>query len=116
MNYIQTPRMWLLFVVFSLSYKLFLFIKKPKNLCCLHQSTAATLTGKNGARVVAPVDKASRKESDCATTQNQPTGADHAAGPLSTQGNAMLDSVQVKQSDSLSVCVNYSEFMTACYI
>lgn len=68
------------------------------NLCCLRQSTAATLTGKNGARVVAPVDKASRKESDCATTQNQPTGADRAAGPLPTRGNVTLDSVQVKQN------------------
>lgn len=29
LNYIQTPRMWLLFV-FSLSYKLFLFIKKTQ--------------------------------------------------------------------------------------
>lgn len=71
---------------------------------------AASLTGKNGARVVAPVDKDSRKESDCATTPNQPMGADRAAGPLWTPGNVTLDSVQVKQnvclSLSLSVCLS----------
>lgn len=60
----------------------------------------ATLTGRNGLHVVAPVDKASKNESDCVTTQNQPTAADHAAVPVSTRGNVKLDSVQVR----INVC------------
>lgn len=56
----------------------------------------ATQTGRNGVHVVAPVDKAFKNESDCATTQNQPMGADHAAGPASTPGNVKLDSVLVR--------------------
>lgn len=56
----------------------------------------ATLTGKNGLHVVAPADKVSKNESDCATTQNQPMVADHAAAPVSTPGNVNLVSVQVQ--------------------
>lgn len=56
----------------------------------------ATLTGRNGLHVVAPVDKASKNESDCAATQNQPTVDDHAAVPMLTLGNVKLDSVQVR--------------------
>lgn len=60
----------------------------------------ATLTGRNGAPVVALVDKASRSESESATTQNQPTGADPAVARVSTRGNVTLDSVQVKYFSS----------------
>ncbi len=55
----------------------------------------ATLTGRNGLHAAAPVDKASKNESDYATTQNQPMAADRAAAPASTPGNVKLVSVQV---------------------
>lgn len=63
-----------------------------------NQSMEATLTGRNGVHVVAPVVKASKNESDRAPTQNQPTAADHAAVPVSTLGNVKLVSVQVQIS------------------
>lgn len=55
----------------------------------------ATLTGRSGVHVVAPVDKASKNESDYATTQNQQMVADHAVVPVLILGNVMLVSVQV---------------------
>lgn len=61
----------------------------------LTQSMEATLTGRNGVHVAAPVDRASKNESDHATTHNQPMAADHAAVPVSTLGNVKLVSVQV---------------------
>ncbi len=56
----------------------------------------AILTGRNGVHVAAPVDRASKNESDYATTQNQSMAADHAAVPVSTLGNVKLVSVQVR--------------------
>lgn len=55
----------------------------------------ATPTGRNGVHVAAPVDKASKNESDYATTQNQLTVAGPAAIPVSTLGNVKPVSVQV---------------------
>lgn len=100
-NYTQTPQE----VVIVLCSTIHL------NCCCLCQSTEATLTGRNGASVVAPVDKASRKESECATTQNRPMAADPAAAPVSTQGNVTLDSVQVKHN---SGCLSASHVDLFC--
>lgn len=62
----------------------------------LMQSMEDTPTGRSGVRVAAPVDKVSKNESDYATTQNQPMGGDHAAGPALIPGNVMLDFVQVE--------------------
>lgn len=67
----------------------------------------ATLTGRNGLRVVAPVDQASKKESDCATTQNQLTVADRVTVLVPTQGNVKLDSVQVKTNICLKQLLSF---------
>lgn len=56
----------------------------------------ATLTGRTGVPVVAPVDKDSKNESDYATTHNQLMAADHAAVPVSILGNVKLVSVRVQ--------------------
>ncbi|TKS79048.1 Hemicentin-2 [Collichthys lucidus] len=71
-------------------------------------STEATLTGRNGVRVVAPVDKASKNESDYATTPNRPMAADRAVAPASTPGNVKPVSVQTR--GSLIGMVNEREF------
>lgn len=69
---------------------------KPQCLLTLSQSMEATLTGRNGLHAVAPVDKASKNESDYATTQNQPMAVDHAAVLVSTPGNVKLASARVR--------------------
>lgn len=56
----------------------------------------ATLTGRTGVHVVAPVDKASKNDSDRAATQNQSTVDDHAAVPVLSLGSVKLDSVLVR--------------------
>ena len=74
-------------------------LKESKNyyaVFSIPQSMEATLTGRSGVHVASPVDKVSKNESDYATTQNQPMGADHAAVPVSIPGNVMLVSVQVQ--------------------
>lgn len=55
----------------------------------------ATLAGRSGGHAVAPVAKASKSESDYATTQNQLMEADHAAAPVSTLENVRSACVQV---------------------
>lgn len=60
-----------------------------------------TLTGRSGVHAVAPVGKASKSESDYATTQSQLTVADHAVAPVSTLGNVRLVCVQVRSTGSV---------------
>lgn len=55
----------------------------------------ATLAGRSGDHAVAPVAKASKSESDYATTQNQLMVADHAAAPVLTLENVRSACVQV---------------------
>lgn len=62
----------------------------------------ATLTGRTGVHVVAPVDKASKNESDRAATQNQSTVDDHAAVPVLSLGSVKLDSVLVSLQSQIS--------------
>lgn len=76
----------------------------------------ATQTGRNGVRVVPPVDKAFKNESDCATTQNQPMGADRAADPALTPENVKLDSVLVRsQFRFVFFCVFFATMFWGYY-
>lgn len=65
----------------------------------------AILTGSNGVHVVALVDEASKNESDCATTPNQPMAVDHAVVTVLTLRNVKLDSVLVRISNHYT-CTN----------
>lgn len=77
----------------------------------------ATPTGRSGVHVAAPVDRGSKNESDCATTQSQRMAADHAAAPVLTLGNVMSVSVQV-WSHLLFYIKYYFDFehLILCYI